>query len=166
MKVHFLYGTQSGTAEFLCDHLLDELPESFEGESSGMEDVHPHDLDPETFYVLVCATFGSGELPETAKFFCDALENDSPDLSAIHFAIFGLGDRSFGSTFNNGSNILKQQMLACKARLVGERGLHDASSDALPQDIAVPWLKAILEQIGPDTLGSRSSNDHHHMKID
>lgn len=147
MKIHFLYGSQSGTAEFLCDHLEGEVSDRFDCQVSSMDDADPTALDSETFYVLVSATFGSGQLPDSAQSFLETLEDRKPDLSGIRFAIFGLGDRSFGETFNNGSKLLMRQMLACNAEMVGERGLHDASSENLPQSVALPWLKAILEQL-------------------
>lgn len=147
MKIHFLYGTVSGTAEILCEDLKDKVGDAHDCQVSSMDDVDPADLDAGTFYVLVSATFGSGQLPDTAQTFSEALEERKPDLSHVRFAIFGLGDRSFGETFNNGSNILMTQMLACNAQMIGERGLHDASSDDFPQDIAFPWLQDILKQV-------------------
>ncbi len=147
MKIHFLYGSQSGTAEILSDTLMDSASDRFECEVSSMEDVDATALSPETFYVLVSATFGSGQLPDGAQQFLDALEDNKPDLSGVRFAIFGLGDRSFGETFNNGSFLIMNEMLACKAQMIGERGLHDASSEELPQNVALPWLKGILDQL-------------------
>ena len=147
MKIHFLYGSQSGTAEILCDNLMDSLSDGFDGKVLSLDEIDPTHLDAETFYVLVSATFGSGQLPDSAQSFLDALEERKPDLSRIRFAIFGLGDRSFGETFNNGSKMLMTEMLACNAQMVGDRGLHDASSADLPQHVALPWLKGILDQL-------------------
>lgn len=147
MQIHFLYGTQSGTAEFLCDHLASKLSNAHDVMVSSLDEVEPTSLDANSFYVLVSATFGSGELPESAQAFSKALEEHKPDLTGIRFTVFGLGDRSFGETFNNGSQILMMQMLACNAEMTGERGLHDASSTDLPQNIALPWLKEILKQL-------------------
>lgn len=147
MKIHFLSGSQSGTAEIVCDHLMDSLSDGFDGKVSSLDEVDPKDLDAETFYVLVSATFGSGQVPDSAQSFLDVLEERKPDLSHIRFAIFGLGDRSFGETFNNGSNLLMTNMLACNAQMVGERGLHDASSEDFPQNVALPWLGGILDKL-------------------
>lgn len=146
MQIHFLHGSQSGTAEDLCDDLKDRVGDAHDCTTASMQDVEPADLDAQAFYVLVSATFGSGQLPDPAQSFSDALEDGKPDLSNIRFAIFGLGDRSFGETFNNGSKTLMTQMLACKAQMVGERGLHDASSGDVPLDIAGPWLDGVLER--------------------
>lgn len=38
-------------------------------------------------------------------------------------------------------------MLACNAQMVGERGLHDASSEDFPQNVALPWLGGILDKL-------------------
>lgn len=147
MKIHFLYGSQSGTAEILCDNLMDNAGDGFDCKVSSLDEVDPTALDAETFYVLVSATFGSGQVPDSAQSFLETLEERKPDLSHIRFAIFGLGDRSFGETFNNGSKLLMTQMLACNAQIVGERGLHDASSEELPQSVALPWLRGVLDQL-------------------
>jgi len=147
MKIHLLYGSQSGTAEILCDNLMDKVSDRFDCSVSSLDEVDPADLDAETFYVLVSATYGSGQVPDSAQSFLQTLEDSRPDLSHVRFAIFGLGDRSFGETFNNGSKMLMTQMLACNAQMVGERGLHDASSEDLPQNVAWPWLKGILDQL-------------------
>ncbi len=147
MQIHFLYGTETGTAEFLCDDLTDALPDDYDCTVTSMENVDPASLDADTFYVLVSATFGSGDLPGTAQPFFDALEDRKPDLSHVRFAVFGLGDRTFAETFNFGSKKLMEQMLACKAQMIGERGIFDASSRDMPEEVAVPWLKDILDQL-------------------
>lgn len=147
MKIHFLYGSQSGTAEYLCDTLAGEVSDRWACEVSSMDEVDPTSLDVQTLYVLVSATFGSGQLPDGAQSFHDVLEQRTPDLSGVRFAVFGLGDRSFGETFNNGSRMLMAQMLSCNAEMIGERGLHDASADHLPQNLAVPWLQDILKML-------------------
>lgn len=144
MNIHFLYGTVSGTAEMLCDSLKDGVGDAHDCQISSLDEVEPGEFDADTLYILVSATYGSGQLPDNAQPFLDTLEREKPDLSAVRFAIFGLGDRSFGPTFANGSQTLLTQMLACNAQQIGERAIHDASSDDFPQDIALPWLKDIL----------------------
>ncbi len=112
-----------------------------------MNDVDPTSLDPDVLYVLVSATFGSGDLPGTAQVFFDTLEAQKPVLSDIRFAVFGLGDRTFAETFNHGSQRLMEQMLACDAKMIGERGLFDASAPDMPEDIALPWWTETLDRL-------------------
>lgn len=144
MNIQLLYGTESGNAEMLCDDLKDVLDADHSVDIQSLGDVSPSALDPATFYILVTSTHGNGDLPAAAAEFADALEAEKPDLSRIHFAIFGLGDMVFSETFNQGSERLMKAMLACKAKMVGERGIHDASSLEMPEDIAVPWVNDLM----------------------
>ena len=146
MRIHFLYGTATGAAEMLCEDMESAVSAGNETSVSDMDDVDPTALDKGAFHVLVCSTFGTGELPSTAEAFFDKLQSAKPDLSGLSFAIFGLGDRTFGETFNQGSEKMMEALIACKAQLVGERGIAAASSADMPEEVAVPWLEEILQK--------------------
>lgn len=147
MNVEFLHGTETGTAEMVCEDLDAAVSDRVSTTVTSLEDLSPGDMNADTFYVIVCSTFGSGDLPSTAEPFFDALKADKPDLSGVRFAMFGLGDRTFGETYNQGSEKLLAALVECSAHLVGERGLADASSADMPEEVAVPWLEGILEQV-------------------
>lgn len=144
MKVQFLHGTETGTAEALCEDLAKALPASFDVSTASMEDIDPQALSSECLNVFVCSTFGSGDLPTSAIDFYDALTVTRPDLSGRNFAMFGLGDQHFADTFAQGSERLMQALQECGAKMTGERGIFDASSSELPEDVALPWLAGIL----------------------
>ncbi len=152
MKLHFLYATETGNAEMLCDDICDSLDDEFETEVSSLADMTPGDLDAGTFYIIVSSTYGSGDVPSAAAPFSDALEADKPDLKGVRFAIFGLGDMVFGETFAQGSQTLMEQMIACRAELIGERGIHDASGFDMPEDIGLPWFQGVLALLREKTL--------------
>ena len=144
MKIKLLYGTESGNSEMLCDDLKDELDAENDVDISSFADVTPDDLDRDTFYILVTSSHGNGDLPAAAAEFVDALEEQKSNLTGITFAVFGLGDMVFHETFNQGSETLMKAMLAHKATMIGERGLHDASTGEMPEDIAIPWLETCM----------------------
>lgn len=144
MHLHFLHGTETGTAEFLCDDLKSKLPDGVKGSISSMDDIDPAEMVGDRHYVLVVSTFGSGELPFTAQAFHAKLRDNAPDLSHVQFSIFGLGDTNFDMTFNYGSEQVMKQMLARNARMIGERGLFDASEGDAPETVAEPWLREVL----------------------
>ncbi|MEM6661644.1 MAG: flavodoxin domain-containing protein [Pseudomonadota bacterium] len=144
MQLHFLYGTETGTAEFLCEDLQAAIGEEHTSAISSLDTVKPSDLNAETFYILVSSTYGSGDVPTTAIDFHEALINDRPNLENISFAMFGLGDETFGETYNQGSERLMAEMLACKAQMVGERGMFNAASSEMPEEVAIPWLEGVL----------------------
>lgn len=145
MRLEFLHGTETGTAEIVCED-MDAAVSGVETAIQSLEDVDPSALEGDPLYVIVCSTFGSGDLPSTAEPFFDKLNAAKPDLSHVRFAMFGLGDRTFGETFNQGSEKLMEALIACKAQMVGERGIADASSADMPEEIAVPWLEEILQK--------------------
>lgn len=148
MNIHFLYGTETGSAEMLCEDLELELGEAVSSTIDNMGEVDPASLDGDTFYVFVTSTYGTGDLPMAAQPFYDKLESEKPDLSKVRFAIFGLGDMVFAETFAFGSRILMEKLIEQGAVMVGDRGIHDASSADLPEDVAGPWLKSIVGEVG------------------
>ncbi|MEM9970896.1 MAG: flavodoxin domain-containing protein [Pseudomonadota bacterium] len=146
MRVELLHGTETGTAELVCEDMEAAVSDRADTSVKSMEDVDPTALDGDTLYVFVCSTFGRGDLPTTAEGFHTALTGKKPDLSHVRFAIFGLGDKTFGETFAQGSEKLMDAMKACGATMIGDRGIADAASVDLPEDVAVPWLEGILEK--------------------
>ena len=84
--------------------------------------------------------------PPPAIPFVDKLRATEPDLSALRFAIFGLGDTVYEETFANGSIVLMEALIRAKATVIGERGIHDASGLTDAIDIALPWAKDRLSE--------------------
>lgn len=144
MNIQILYGSETGSAEMLCDDLKTEIGDAASTEILDMGEVDPATLDGDSTYLFVTSTYGSGELPMGAQPFLDKLEAGKPDLSQVRFAIFGLGDRVFADTFAKGSEVLMNKLKELGAQQIGERGIHDASSADMPEDIAVPWLQEIM----------------------
>ncbi|MEP4198510.1 MAG: flavodoxin domain-containing protein [Aliishimia sp.] len=147
MKIALYYGSETGNSEMLCEDIEADLGDGFECHIASLSDVDPCTFDPETFYFFVTSTYGNGDLPTLALPFEEALTTQTPDLSDIRFAIFGLGDMVFAETFALGSLKLADMLKARGATMVGERGIHDASSFEMPEDIALPWVHTIMEQL-------------------
>lgn len=150
MKIGFIFGTETGNSEMLCEDIQADMGAGFDFtiENMGLVDVTA--LEADRFYFIVTSTYGNGDLPATAVPFTDKLEADKPDLSHVRFAIFGLGDMVFEATFAQGSETVMNLMLECGATMVGERSTHDASGADFPEDIAVPWAHDILAQLNAE----------------
>lgn len=146
MKITILYGTETGNAEMLAEDIQTELVSDHEVECLNLCDMDPEEFDPKQFYLMVCSTYGDGELPASAKPFGEAMEAKMPDLSAIHFAIFGMGDSEYEETFNGGPERLAKLMIAQGAVQIGERVAHDASGDDLAEDLAFPWVAHVVAE--------------------
>lgn len=146
MKLAILYGTETGNAEMLAEDLQSALEADHEVGVANLSDIAPGDLDGETFYLVVCSTYGDGELPASAQPFGAALDADEPDLSHVHFAIFGLGDSAYPDTYNGGSAVLAAALAQRGATMIGDRVTHDASGPDLAEDLALPWAEAVIAE--------------------
>lgn len=148
MKISILYGTETGNAEMLADDIQTALEDNHDVTCGNLANTDPAELGRETFHVIVCSTYGDGELPASARPFAEKLENGAHDLSGVRYAIFGLGDAEYEETFAHGSMRLADLLKAKGAEQAGDRVTHDASGDDMPEDIAVPWIEGILKQTG------------------
>jgi len=144
MKIAILYGTETGNAEMLAEDIAAALEDEHEVTVANLADFPPDAFDPGVFHLMVCSTYGDGELPASAKPFGEALEAAAPDLSAIHFAIFGMGDSEYEETFNHGPKRLAEMMVAHGAVQIGERVAHDASGGDMAEDLALPWAATVI----------------------
>ena len=147
MRINLLYGTETGNAEMLCDDIEASLTAKHEVTMTNLEDATQEDLTAQGVYIFVCSTYGDGDLPASAIDFGEMMEADKPDLSAMTFSIFGLGDMDYEETYNNGSQRLLDLLTGCGATQHGPRGLYDASSGKPPEDSALPWVAARLAEL-------------------
>ena len=155
MKITILYGTETGNAEMLAEDIQAELESDHDVDCLNLSDMDPGDFDATRFYLMVCSTYGDGELPASAQPFAEAMEAQAPDLAEIHFAIFGMGDSEYDETFNHGPKRLAELMAARGAVQLGERVAHDASGGDMAEDLAMPWAEAVIEIAG-EKLGEQA----------
>ena len=149
MNIMVLYGTETGNAEMLAEDIVDAIDADHDADCANLSDFPPGDFDAGTFYLIVCSTYGDGELPASAQPFALALKAENASLSGIHFAIFGLGDSEYAETFNFGSKQLAELLTAHGATQLGERSTHDASAGDLAEDIALPWAAEVVALAQP-----------------
>ena len=141
-KVVILFGTESGNAEFAAEDMAAEVTDR-DVEVIDMTDLDVNDLSAENFYLIICSTHGEGDLPSGAQPMFDALVAESPDLTGMEYAMFGLGDSSY-ENYSKGSEHIDAKLTELGAKRVGEYGRHDAHTGTLPNDASVEWTKTIL----------------------
>ncbi|MYR08628.1 nitric oxide synthase [Gordonia sp. SID5947] len=149
MSVVILYGTETGNGELVADAIADVLAADHDPSIYDMSEFSVDDLDPADFLVVVCSTYGEGELPSGAEPFAEELDDVQPDLTGVRFAVFGLGDRVYGETFNRGGEIMAEKLTARGAQQVGEHGRHDNSSAVKPAGQATEWARSIAAVVEP-----------------
>lgn len=139
MNITLLYGTETGNSEMLCEDIEAEFDGDHEITVLNLSDIDPAAMDTDTFHVVICSSYGDGDLPASAQPFADKVEKSKPDLKGLRFAIFGLGDSDY-ETFGEGSHKLADLLESAGATQVGPRVVHDVQSGDLAEDVAFPWF--------------------------
>ena len=142
-----LYGTESGNAELVAEEIGTFLGNRDDMEIADLSSVRPADLDPERFLLLVCSTYGDGEVPSSAADFYASLQERSTDLSGVRFAVFGMGDASYTKTYSRGSELITEALEACGAKREGEYGRHDAGGPVPATEAACEWTEGVLTSL-------------------
>ena len=145
MQIAILYGTETGNAEMLAEDIASHLSDQ-DASVTNLSDFDPAEFSTETFYIVVCSTYGDGELPASAQPFAERMSAQKPDLDGVHFAVFGMGDSEYPETFNYGGKHIEEILPAAGATLVGERLAHDASGIEMADDLAFPWVETVLAE--------------------
>ena len=150
MKIVILFGTESGTSEFVANDLADaiaDFDDSIEVEVGDMADRFVGDIDIDALHLIICATYGEGDLPASAKPFYAELQGERPDLTGLRYAMFGLGDSSYEDTYSQGSEIIDAIFTELGATRVGEYGRHDATGRDDATGVALTWLEGLQKTV-------------------
>lgn len=92
--------------------------------------------------IIVSSTYGHGEIPDNGQALFDSLSR--ADLSARQFAVFGLGDMTYASTFCAAGENWDHLLASNGATRLVELMRHDASSGTLAEDVAGEWASQTL----------------------
>lgn len=153
MRLLIIFGTETGNSEFVADEVGVALSHTWSPvEVCDMAEFDVRYLKDFDIVLVICSTYGEGELPASALLFYDALLAKAPDLTGVSFAAFGLGDSSY-ETFNNGSTTMSTVLSDLGASRIGPAGSHDASSAVDLADAARAWadeLTPCLSRLGRD----------------
>jgi len=92
-----LFGTQSGNSEDLCAKIGKSASTyGLEATVKGMDEIQIGDLAGQMRVLIVCSTWGEGDMPDNAEDLWVAANGDgAPNLAGTHFSICALGDTSY-----------------------------------------------------------------------
>ncbi|MFT4210643.1 MAG: flavodoxin domain-containing protein [Microbacterium sp.] len=147
MRIVALYGTESGRAEAVAKGIAEAFPDRAI-EVVDMADADTGIFEPGALYLISCATHGGGELPGFAQFLHDDLRELHPDLTAVTYAMFGLGDSSYAEKYNRGSTQFDELLASLGATRIGPFGQHDEISGKDHVALGVEWAREVLAAAG------------------
>lgn len=138
-RVGIFVATMTGTAEMCAEEVETALEQhGLSPERHLMDGLDASALAPFELVVIVSSTYGHGDIPDNGQALFESIEA-AQSLSGMHFAVFGLGDRTYAATFceagQKWDTLLAEKGASRFAPLVQ----HDASSGTLAEDIAGAW---------------------------
>lgn len=146
IELTILVGTMTGTADLVAEDISDVL------EEAGHEiTVEPMDqLDGSVFedgriYLICCATYGQGDVPDNAIKLYEDLQSSKPDLKGVRYGVFALGDRTYADTFCQGGRRFDKILSELGARRIGDLKEHDASAGTMPEEVGAEWARGWIE---------------------
>lgn len=145
--VTVLFGTESGGAELVSEDLRRHLAGRADVEVRDLADIDPTEIDAGRLHLIVCSTYGDGEVPTSARPFHRALVEHRPALDGLDYAVFGMGDRSYTKTYSRGSELVDEALAACGARRIGEYGRHDAGGSLDAAESARDWADGVMAEV-------------------
>jgi MioC protein len=154
MKINIIYGTESGGGELSAEDIAAALNDQHEVAVTNMSDVRVGDLDTSSLYLVICSTYGEGELPFSAQPFHAELSKARPDLSGLHYAMFGRGDTAYLKTYSRGGDIISALLADLGATRIGEFGRHDAGDWSVDDSLAIDWGLAAVKVYEEQQMGA------------
>jgi MioC protein len=147
-KIVILVGTMTGTADLVAEEVRDRLQDDdAEVEIVQMDGLGCDVFERDGTFLICTSTYGQGDVPDNAQALFAALERDRPNLSSVEYGVIALGDRTYAATFCFGGKRFDTLLQSLGARRIGEVLLHDASAGTIPEEVAVEWAGAWIENV-------------------
>lgn len=139
-----IFGTQTGNAETIGEAIVERAGDfGLNAELVDMYDVEAENLAKMENVLVICSTYGEGEMPDNAQILWDAIsEDDAPNLAELNFSVLALGDRSYDDFCKAGIDWDIRL-----AELGAKRILNLVECDIDFEDDAEAWSDAILEAL-------------------
>ena len=116
--ITLISGSTLGSAEYVAEHLAEKLDDA--GFSS--EILHGpmlEEVPTDGIWLIISSTHGAGDIPDNLQPLYDALREQKPNLSQVHFGAIGIGSREY-DTFCGAIDKLEAELKACGAKQIGE----------------------------------------------
>lgn len=137
-EVTLISGSTLGSAEYVAEHLAEKLDEA----GFTTQTLHGpllEDLQISGIWLIVSSTHGAGDLPDNLQPLFDAINEERPDLSSLHYGAIGIGSREY-DTFCGAIEKLDTLLTECGAKRVGSLLKVNILDHDIPEDPAEIWV--------------------------
>lgn len=155
MKLIILVGTTTNTAECVAQAIeldcADLVPQI---EVRLMDGLAIDVFDEPALFLICCATYGSGDVPDNAQALYASLEAQPKFLGHVKYGVMSFGDQgSYPMTFAMGGRRFDDKLSDLGAQRLGDVWTHDASSGEVVEDAGIAWCRQWLAAALPKVQG-------------
>jgi MioC protein len=143
--INIIVGTETGTAEFVADEVLELLTSNNIQACITLEPVLKQ-LIPSPLWIVITSTHGAGDIPYNLHQFTQSVTNSNSDLSSQKAMIIALGDSSYDTYCQAGISI-NDLFLSANMTMITPMLKVDAMDDDMPEDIVIEWLSQYIPSI-------------------
>ena len=156
-SITVLSASQTGNARQVAQQLEEALSQAgFSVTHSEVGKYKPKALATERYVIVVTSTQGEGEPPEEAfAFFKSLTSKKAPDLSALHFAVLGLGDSTY-EFFCQAGKFIDERFEALGAT----RLLPRVDADVDYDEVASAWRSDVVRTLQQHVAASAPTATH------
>ena len=149
-----LYGSRTGNAEFAAQDIAKRASEhGMLAQAVAMDDVEASELLDIERILIVCSTYGEGDMPDNAQALWDIFSaSDTPRLDRSHYSVLAFGDSSYVTFCEAGKQWDKRLN-----ELGATRILDRTDCDVNDENAAEQWIDAVLPMIS--NVGDQATID-------
>ena len=157
-----LYGSRTGNAEFTAEDIAKRASEySLLPIVTAMDDIDPSELSNRERLLIVCSTYGEGDMPDNAQRLWDKLRSpDAPRFDDSFYSVLAFGDSSY-ETFCEAGRQWDKRLAELGATRIADRIDCDVDyNDAAEQwmELALPAIAQVGDQTEIETTGQYLQN--------
>lgn len=148
MNILVTYASIGGNTMMVAQKIEETLREGGQTdvELVDMDQMEPEKLTEFEMIFIGSSTWGDGEYNDFSQVFFDKLKTSSVDLSKTKCAIYGLGE-SFYPIFCNVVELMKNDLSAKNAQIIGEQLRIDGFPDDTIMGNVSNWVQSILQNL-------------------
>uniref|UniRef100_A0A6A7FYI8 pyruvate dehydrogenase (NADP(+)) n=3 Tax=Hirondellea gigas TaxID=1518452 RepID=A0A6A7FYI8_9CRUS len=150
-KVLILYGSETGTAEYVAASVAHDLKRrDVKSKCMAMDDYDFDDLPEETSVIFIAATCGQGEYPANMSDFMKQIKSEdlpSDFLANVQFSVFAMGDSHYVH-YNSAGLDLDKRLSELGAQRVKSTGLGDDQDEDKYETVLEDWSPDLYNEMG------------------
>ncbi|WMY95265.1 MAG: FMN-binding protein MioC [Arsenophonus sp.] len=138
-KITLITGSTMGTAEYIAEYAA-EILEKYNFKTDIKHGPNLKDLSMQGIWLIICSTYGTGELPENIQPFAKQITKKKPNLNEIFYGAIGIGSKEY-DTFCGAIHTLNVLLKKHNAKKIGKTLEVNILESSLLENLVKNWIE-------------------------